>query len=73
MPVFPLVGSMSSLPGLRIPRFSASHTMEAPMRHFTEYAGLRPSTLARIVAFDPPVTRFSRTSGVWPMLSELSL
>jgi hypothetical protein len=36
MPVLPLVGSISSLPGFRTPRFSASQIMAAPMRHFTE-------------------------------------
>ena len=72
MPVFPLVGSISSLPGVRTPRFSASQTIAAPMRHFTEYAGLRPSIFASSVTGSPPVTRFSRTSGVRPMLNELS-
>src|ERR1035438_5839652 len=72
IPVFPLVGSMSALPGFRMPRFSASQTMEAPIRHFTEYAGLRPSILARTVALPPSVTRLRRTSGVPPMLKELS-
>src|SRR6202012_4715624 len=73
MPVFPLVGSISSFPGLRTPRFSASQIIDAPMRHFTEYAGLRPSTLPSIVTGAPSVTRFSLTSGVRPMLRELSL
>ena len=36
MPVLPLVGSISSLPGFSTPRFSASQIMDAPMRHFTE-------------------------------------
>src|SRR5215471_3464891 len=72
MPVLPLVGSTSSLPGPRVPRFSASQTMDAPIRHFTLWAGLRPSTLTRMVAFPPSITRFRRTSGVWPMLCELS-
>ena len=36
IPVLPLVGSISALPGFRMPRFSASHTMDAPIRHFTE-------------------------------------
>ena len=36
MPVLPLVGSISSLPGFSTPRFSASQIMAAPMRHFTE-------------------------------------
>ena len=46
--------------------------MDAPIRSFTEASGLRLSILARIVTGAPPVTRFSFTSGVRPMLSELS-
>src|SRR5258708_2326571 len=46
--------------------------MAAPMRHFTEYAGLRPSILAMTLACAPSVTRLRRTSGVRPMLNELS-
>src|SRR5579872_2368644 len=72
MPVLPLVGSISSLPGLRMPRCSASQIMDAPILHFTENAGLRASTLASIVTGAPSMTRFSFTSGVLPMLSELS-
>ncbi len=36
IPVFPLVASRMALPGLSAPRFSASHTIDAPIRHFTE-------------------------------------
>ena len=36
IPVFPLVGSISSLPGTSTPRFSASQIIAAPIRHFTE-------------------------------------
>ena len=72
MPVLPLVGSTISLPGPSRPRFSASQIIAAPMRHFTEYAGLRPSILASTVALAPSVTRFRRTSGVRPMDRELS-
>ena len=36
IPVLPLVGSTICLPAFRTPRFSASQTMAAPMRHFTE-------------------------------------
>src|SRR5689334_12793936 len=72
MPVLPLVGSISSLPGLRMPRRSASQIMDAPIRHFTENAGLRASILASMVTGAPSITRFSFTSGVLPMLRELS-
>src|SRR5580692_7585621 len=72
MPVLPLVGSISSRPGFRRPRRSASQIMAAPMRHFTEYAGLRPSIFAMTLACAPSVTRLRRISGVRPMLNELS-
>src|SRR6185503_5885543 len=72
MPVLPLVGSISSLPGLRMPRRSASQIMDAPMRHLTENAGFRASILASIVTGAPSVTLFSFTSGVLPILRELS-
>src|SRR5579862_9294425 len=72
IPVLPLVGSTISLPGPSRPRFSASQISAAPMRHFTEYAGLRPSIFASTVAGAPSSTRFKRTSGVWPIERELS-
>jgi hypothetical protein len=49
IPVLPLVGSTTCIPGLKTPRFSASQIMAAPIRHLTLQAGLRPSTFARIV------------------------
>src|SRR5665213_1554238 len=67
MPVLPLVASTMDMPGFNTPRSSASHTMAAPIRHFTENDGLRPSTLARIVARLPGSMRLMRTSGVRPM------
>ena len=73
IPVLPLVGSMISFPGLSTPRFSASHTIAAPMRHFTEYDGFRPSTFPSTVPPTPFAIRFSRTSGVRPIESALSL
>ena len=72
MPVFPLVGSTTWTPGFNFPEASASQIMAAPIRHFTLYAGLRPSILARIVAPSPWVSRLIRMSGVWPIDSELS-
>ena len=66
VPVWLLVGSTISLPGPRRPWASASFTIEVPMRHLTEKAGLRPSILASTVAWAPSVTRLRRTSGVLP-------
>jgi hypothetical protein len=57
---------------LRTPCFSAAHTIDAPTRHFTEYAGFRPSIFASTVAFAPSVTRFNRTNGVCPIDNEFS-
>ena len=73
MPVLPLVGSISSLPGPSSPSRSAAATMAAPMRHFTEYAGLRPSILASTRATQPSLMRLSWTRGVRPMVRLLSL
>ena len=35
MPVLPLVGSTTFMPGLSLPVFSASQIIDAPMRHLT--------------------------------------
>ena len=67
MPVLPLVASTRDMPGLRVPRSSASHTMAEPIRHLIEYAGLRPSILASSVAPLAASSRLMRTSGVRPM------
>jgi hypothetical protein len=40
MPVFPLVASTIVPPGLRLPSASAASMIDAPMRSFTELAGL---------------------------------
>src|SRR5215471_10804592 len=73
MPVLPLVGSTTFIPGLSLPVFSASQIIEAPMRHLTLYAGLRPSILARTVAPSPLAKRLILMRGVRPMESALSL
>ena len=36
IPVFPLVGSTTCIPGFSLPVASASQIIDAPMRHFTE-------------------------------------
>ncbi|CSC52951.1 Uncharacterised protein [Vibrio cholerae] len=68
-PVLPLVGSTNSTPGLSLPCFSASQIILAPIRHFTLKLGLRASILASTL---PLETLFKRTSGVLPIVSELS-
>jgi hypothetical protein len=67
MPVLPLVASTMDMPGFSVPRSSASHTMADPIRHLTEYAGLRPSILARMIAPLAASKRLIRTKGVCPM------
>jgi uncharacterized membrane protein (UPF0136 family) len=71
MPVLPDVGSRMLIPGFSTPRFSASFTRAAPMRHLTEKVGFRASIFASTVAFALLVTRFKRTRGVLPMDSAL--
>ena len=51
MPVLPEVGSMMTEPGFSRPLASASSTMALAIRSFTEPAGLKYSSLARILAF----------------------
>src|SRR5258707_1381412 len=73
IPVLPLVGSISTvLPGLIFPARSASVIMLTPMRSFTLPTGFWLSSLATTSATQPPVTLFSRTSGVCPISSVMS-
>ncbi len=46
--------------------------MAAPIRHFTEYAGLRPSIFAKTVPGNPAVIRLIFIKGVCPILKLLS-
>src|SRR6516164_8736127 len=74
MPVFPLVGSISTLlPGVILPACSAALIMLTPMRSLTLAHGSKLSSLAATVATQPAVTLFSRTSGVCPISSVTSL
>jgi hypothetical protein len=50
MPVLPEVGSISTVSALITPAFSIAITIAAPMRSFTLAAGLKYSSLARMVA-----------------------
>ena len=72
MPVLPLVGSTMCIPAFSTPRASASAMSAAPIRHFTENAGLRLSTLAKTVA-GLCIIRLIRTNGVLPIASALLL
>ena len=72
MPVLPEVGSTSVLrPGTIRPDASRLSIMLTPMRSLTLDIGLKNSSLARRFARQPfsAARRFSRTSGVWPIVS----
>src|SRR5690349_16806667 len=68
-PVLPDVASTINPPGLRRPSRSAASIIAMPMRSFTEPPGLKNSALAYTGVRTPCVTRFSRISGVQPMVS----
>src|SRR5438067_5835499 len=67
MPVLPLVGSISVIPGLILPSRSAASIIALAMRSLTLHSGFMFSSLARIVATHPSVSLRSCTSGVLPM------
>ena len=75
IPVFPDVGSMITEPSFKSPFSSASSIMAFATRSFTLPAGLRYSSLTRIVASSP--SSFSRftgsTSGVFPISPKVPL
>src|SRR5690625_2005834 len=68
-PVLPEVGSTIVIPGRRRPSPSAASTIAIPIRSFTLPAGLKYSTLPRIVALPDSETLLSRTIGVFPTRS----
>jgi hypothetical protein len=72
IPVLPLVGSTTVIPGFNLPVRSASQIMAAPIRHLTLEAGLRLSSFASTRADNPFVMRWIWTKGVRPIDSELS-
>src|SRR3954468_4717990 len=73
MPVLPEVGSISTVSALTMPAFSMAVIMAAPIRSFTLAAGLKYSSLARMVALIPCIfgNLFRRTIGVSPMASTM--
>ena len=74
MPVFPLVGSMSTVLLLILPDLRASSIIENPMRSFTLESGLKNSSLRMTSANAPcaAAVRLRRTSGVLPMVEVMS-
>src|SRR5918911_4041329 len=73
MPVLPDVGSISTVSALITPAFSIAITIAAPMRSFTLAAGLKYSSLAKMVALTPCASGNlrRRTIGVSPMASTI--
>jgi hypothetical protein len=73
MPVFPDVGSIRTVSASMRPAFSIATIMATPIRSFTLAAGLRYSSLARMVAFAPRCcgNRSNRTIGVSPIASTM--
>ena len=69
IPVLPLVGSMITEPGFKAPEASASSIMALATLSLTEPAGLKYSSLARIVALRPSFFSklVSSKSGVLPI------
>ena len=67
IPVFPLVGSTTVVPGRSSPASSAASIMETAIRSLTLPAGLKNSSLAAISAPAPSLTWRSRTRGVPPI------
>ena len=71
IPVLPDVGSMMVAPGFRTPLCSASSIIALPILSLTLPAGLKYSSLARMVASSPSdfSTFLISTSGVFPISS----
>jgi hypothetical protein len=69
----PDVGSISTVSALTTPAFSIAMIIAAPMRSFTLAAGLKYSSLAKIVACTPccPGNLSRRTIGVSPTASTM--
>ena len=69
MPVFPLVGSIMTVPAFTAPRFSASASMEYAARSFTLPEGLKYSIFASKRAFkrNSFCMFSSATRGVFPI------
>src|SRR5688572_17171384 len=73
MPVLPLVGSTMTVSRSMRPSRSAASIIATPMRSFTDASGVKNSHLASTTAWSRGISRFSRTSGVPPIVSVMSL
>ena len=73
IPVFPDVPSTIVPPVFNLPSFSASSIIFKAIRSLTEFPGLKLSTLAKTNAGISSVILFSRTKGVFPIVSSIVL
>ncbi|CAI8343079.1 MAG: Uncharacterised protein [uncultured Bacteroidota bacterium] len=71
IPVFPDVPSTMVPPGFNKPAASASSTIFNAIRSFTEFPGLKLSTLAITKASISEVILLSFISGVFPIVSSI--
>ena len=71
MPVFPLVGSIMTVPAVILPSRSPASIMATPMRSLTDAIGLRLSSFANTVA-SAWISLFTLTSGVRPTIWVMS-
>jgi hypothetical protein len=69
--VLPEVPSMMVPPGFKRPSASASSIIFKAILSFTEFPGLKVSTLANTNASTSAVTLFNCTKGVLPMVSNI--
>ena len=73
IPVLPLVGSTMMVSSVMAPAAIAASTIEAPMRSFTLEPGLKNSSLATTSATTSSAIGRTRTRGVLPISSVMSL
>jgi hypothetical protein len=71
IPVFPEVPSIIVPPGFNRPSASASSIIFTAILSFTEFPGLKVSTLASTNASTPATTLFSFTNGVLPIVPNI--
>ena len=73
IPVFPDVPSTIVPPGFIFPSFSASSIILTAILSFTEFPGLKLSTLTKTSEFNDLVILFNLIKGVLPIVSKILL
>ena len=71
MPVFPLVASISFMPGFMSPRSNALLIIFSAGRSFTLPPGLFPSSFAKIFTLGFGLSLLNSASGVFPIRSNI--